>query len=278
VLYALGDKADIALAADKLTLSDRLASLGLPVAPIRTVVVPGQNLDLSLPPWTRPEKLLVKPRHGAHAKGLFSIKSLPGGRFSISGGPPVDPSELYRRLMSAARQDSLLVQAFIGPSADTRDFSPDAPPIIRAFTMRVKPGERASVASAILKILPPGRDAPDTRDVDELTVFPIDLESGIPGDGILFGDPRNRVSGRRGRALAGWPAVQEMVVRASDILPGVPVIGWDVLLGPDGPVILEANTWVGMFRAMLWHFEHGVPSPLHAAIESWCDIACYGHQ
>ncbi len=59
-------------------------------------------------------------------------------------------------------------------------------------------------------------------------------------------------------------------MRASETLPATPVIGWDIMFGPDGPVLLEANTGVSVFRAMLWHFERGLSSPLYPVLESWC--------
>ena len=275
-LQGLGTKEDIALANDKLALTRQLECKGLPVVKIETVVGRGEVPDLSTAPWTGPEKLLVKPRRGSHAAGLFSVRPLPGGRFSVSGGSPIDAAALAQLVAAAAKWDDLLVQPFIRPSADTRDLSPQAPAVIRAFTMREKPGRRASVASAFLKVLSPARDTPDMGTVETLPVVPIALETGMLEQGILFEEPRKRVSRLPwsdtplcGLVLPTWPQVREMVICASAVLPDTPVIGWDVLLGPQGPLILEANTGISILRAKLWHFEHGLRSPLDTVLEGW---------
>src|SRR5580698_4511395 len=136
--------------------------------------------------------------------------------------------ELAHILMRRAQTDDLLVQPHIGPSDDTRDLSVDAPSVIRVVVMRAKPGERASVVSAELKILPPGRDVP--HGTAEWLVVPIAVDTGMLEDGILFDRPRERWSNMpwndapvRGRTLAKWPEVVSIAVRASETLPATPV-------------------------------------------------------
>jgi hypothetical protein len=275
LLAALGRRDEIVLATDKLEIADRLAKLGIPVPSTRTVISRGLSPDIGTPPWTGTEKLLAKPRHGSHAQGLSTITCLGAGFFSIKGGPPVTRAQLSQKLTAAARRDSLLVQSYIAPSPDTRDLSPDAPVVIRAFVTRQGPHQDVSVVSAMLKILPPGMDAP--VGIDELLLVPIDVGHGTLADGLLLdrpGDrwPRTPWTGAplRGRPVPDWRDIADIVARASAVLPGIPVIGWDVLLGPEGPVILEANTGVSLFRAMLWHIDSGLPSPVPATLEAWC--------
>ncbi len=275
LLTALGDRTELRLASDKLACTERLAALGFPTAPILTEVIPCQNPRLDEAPWNSANKLLVKPRHGGRAEGLFSVHYRGNGLFSVSNRIVMGGAALAPQMMAAARRGSLLVQPYIGPSPATLDLCRDAPAVVRAFVMRRAPGESAFVVTAMLKILPPGVDAP--RGVNELLLIPIALNTGTLEDGILLSRPRERWSHMpwnsapvRGRPAPGWTAIRDIVIRASAILPSAPVIGWDVLLGPDGPIILEANTSISLFRAMLWHFENGVPSPLGAALETWC--------
>jgi hypothetical protein len=275
LLAALGNRDDIELATDKLAMADRLAKLGLPVPIIRAVILPNQILQMDQLPWTGAEKLLIKPRRGARAQGLLSVHYAGGGLFSINGRVPVDSAQLARRVMAAARWDSLLVQTWVAPSLATRDLSPDAPGVVRAFVTRPGPHEPASVVSAMLKILPPGIDAP--HGINELLLIPIAVDEGTLGDGILLDQPGERWARSpwndapvRGRPVPYWAEIREMLSRASVTLPGIPVIGWDIVLGQDGPVILEANTGISLFRAMLWHFENQIPSPILATLEAWC--------
>lgn len=229
-LLALGEKSDRDLAQDKLAMAERLGELGFPVPPTRAVVAAGQAPMASGRPWNGEEKLLVKPLRGAASHGMFSVQPLGGGWFSIDRGTPVDRSELERRLRLGARRDSLIVQPYIGPSADTLDLSPDAPSVVRVSMLRAAPGSEAFVASASLKILAPGGDVPHgTRDFLRAHITP---GEGLLEEGFSFREPGKRwprvpwngapLSGRR---LAQWPAVREMAIRASETLPGLPVIG-----------------------------------------------------
>jgi len=274
-LRAVGDKQDWALAADKLAMSLELIKLGLPVPAIRAVVAAGQTLRATGHPWSGPEKLMVKPVHGSQATGMFSITPLGEERFLLNGEASVDRAELERRLTLAARRDSLLVQSYVEPSADVVDLSPGAAAVVRVSVMRAAPGENASLLSAILKIPPAGTDAP--AGTHDLLRIPISIEDGLLEDGVILDRPAERWSRVpwngapvRGRTLALWPEIVDMAIHASEILQGVPIIGWDILPGPKGPVILEANTGIGLFKEMLWHFEHGLPSPLLPVIEDWC--------
>jgi len=262
LLHALGHPDDIHLASDKLLTAQRLEELGLPIAPTLTVVEPEQPLDLAAAPWSHAGKLLLKPRHGARASGLFTVTA------------PVSP-DLALRIRQGASRDSLLVQPWLGPSPALQDLTPDAAAVIRAFAMRPAPGEPASVVSAMLKILPSGMDAP--FGTSELLLIPITVETGVLTRGILLALPGRRWTRNpwnnvpfEGRVIGEWPQLLEMAVRAGEILPRTPVIGWDILLAPEGPVFLEANTSISLFRASLWHFEHGLESPLNAALETWC--------
>ena len=45
-----------------------------------------------------------------------------------------------------------------------------------------------------------------------------------------------------GMTLPHWPRLVEQVIRAAGLLSGLPLVGWDVAVGPDGPVFIEANT------------------------------------
>ncbi|MEL6607677.1 MAG: sugar-transfer associated ATP-grasp domain-containing protein [Pseudomonadota bacterium] len=45
-----------------------------------------------------------------------------------------------------------------------------------------------------------------------------------------------------GTALPGWSDLMEMTDHAASFLSGLPLVGWDVALTQDGPVIVEANS------------------------------------
>lgn len=49
-----------------------------------------------------------------------------------------------------------------------------------------------------------------------------------------------------GTRVPHWDAAVALVCRAHAKIPSLRSLGWDVAIAPDGPVILEANTWWGV--------------------------------
>jgi hypothetical protein len=78
---------------------------------------------------------------------------------------------------------------------------------------------------------------------------PVDLVSGTLGVAVAKRPSRGEFthhpdSGARiaGVGLPGWTASLELVTRAHRELASIPFVGWDVVLSPHGPLLLEANT------------------------------------
>lgn len=274
LLAAAGNAAEMQLASDKLATAGRLAELGLRVPVTHEVIRPGHIPDTSAP-WFSSGPLVIKPRHGLASRGLSAILPCSDGHFSIDDAPPMNRMALARELMLRAQGDDLLVQSHVAPAADLRDLSPEAPITVRVFVLRPGRAEPPFVLSAFCKIIPAGRYVP--RGIVDLLVVPVDVRTGVLGEGILFNQPGERWPSVpwnggpvRGRSVACWHDVATAALRASEIMPATPLIGWDILLGSDGPVILEANTGVSLLRAALWHFEQRIESPMIAVLEKWC--------
>jgi hypothetical protein len=75
----------------------------------------------------------------------------------------------------------------------------------------------------------------------------IDVHSGLMGRGLLADGPRwveeHPDTGARftGRTVPDWEAAVDACLRGALLFPGVRSFGWDVVISPAGPVILEAN-------------------------------------
>lgn len=92
---------------------------------------------------------------------------------------------------------------------------------------------------------------------------PVDLETGRLG--VAIGKDVSRGQFREhpdsgapiaGTALPFWPEAQRLALDAQRLFNDVPFVGWDIVLGPDGPTLLEANTtWCGDLVQM----THGLP-------------------
>jgi len=111
------------------------------------------------------------------------------------------------------------------------------------------PEGRPEVTHGILRIMKK-LEAGWNGSPDDEYGAPIDVASGRIG--LLTGDKlethpfrflRHPVTGQRasGRVLSQWPAIRETACRVHAALPHRVVIGWDIALTPEGPVILEGN-------------------------------------
>ncbi len=108
-------------------------------------------------------------------------------------------------------------------------------------------GRRAIVSRAFWKV-PLGDGVTDHPRLGNGAAA-VDLQSGEIGP--VSADPagckqRVDVHPDTGAALAGvlphWPGVRAMTERAAEVFHVLPLIGWDVALCAQGPVIVEANT------------------------------------
>jgi hypothetical protein len=276
---ALGSTSDQALAADKLALATRICALGARVPPTLQEISVGSKPRLDPWPWGK-GRVIVKPRHGSRARGIVSITPLAGiDAVSVSMGGerhtlrmPID--ELERRLALLAERDSLLVQPFLPTARQLADLS-SAPVELRLTAVRL-PDAPARVVSCVAKVQPPGAQVSTT--MSGAMAVPVDPNRGIMSAAILFRRPGERFDHApwngapvRGRTVPFFEETVGMVEAASQALPGLPAIGWDVLLTDDGPVVLEANTGLAWSFMHLWHAEARLPSPVLPVVRAWLD-------
>ena len=81
-------------------------------------------------------------------------------------------------------------------------------------------------------------------------IAPVDLATGRLGPALrregrlLAPTPRHPDTGVaiEGFQLPHWEAVADLARRAHDVARGMPAVGWDVAITPDGPVLVEGNT------------------------------------
>jgi hypothetical protein len=246
-LAELGNPAASQLLADKLATADLLEAAGLGTPPLLAVIRRGGAADLDASPWLAPAAVFVKPRHGAARRGALAIDVLGMGRYRIDGGEPIDRSPLLERLRIGAVHDDLLVQTRLTPASELVDLmSGDDAPVLRVTTAREPDGE-PFVHSALLEVHVPG-ERPRSFIRGHLHV-PIELRAGELRSGVWFARPDERYSRLPwnaalldGRPLEGLRPALAAAVRAMQLLPGVPLVNWDIVLTPQGPIILEGNT------------------------------------
>ncbi|MEQ9811820.1 MAG: CapA family protein [Azospirillaceae bacterium] len=243
---------------DKLIIEGLLKANGLPVAETRWTVTGDRAFDHAThrehPLAAIVEELLdsrhfCKPRNGESGAGTFIIDG--GLLFDGSGaGRPIDAAALQARFASAG---TMLLQDVIAqhPALD----------VIHAGSLNTVRGlsylDRRGTARMVGATLRLGVAEAIVDNASAGGLFcGIDLDSGglmahaYDKSGKAFA--RHPTSGWPfdGTGIPGLDAAFAICIRGHELLGRPSTIGWDVAIGPDGPVVLEANTlWMALLHA-----------------------------
>lgn len=273
----LGNASSLRLAQDKLALAEHLSAMGLSTPPLLCELPQGSKFTLEDLPRTDCDRLFIKPRHGSQAIGAFSLKRIANDCWQINGNQKIDGKSLQHQIDRLLQMDSLLVQPFLRPLTQLAELSSDAPLELRITTAHLPDGQ-SFIHSAYLKIQAPGTHA--STAISGALAAPIAPGSGMMQYGIQLQQPHLKLKqipwsgvALHDRILPHYPEVEAMVLTASRALPGIPVLGWDVLLTENGPVILEANTGLSWRLMHLSHALTGEPSRLPQVIREWMKIS-----
>lgn len=232
---------------------------GVPVVPIlmefkknRTVKKYFKSSDETTLPQS---SLFVKPKIDKEGEGAEAWLWLQNGTYQNSEGEILSPEMLKKRLIKLAEthfSGSYLVQPLILPHPALALFRNKATPTIRIITYKDPTGEikidlamlRFSINSAIIV---------DNASAGGL-VAPIEVSTGIlgaaTGSGAEFVGQRwkkHRINGAtiEGFKLPYWEKACLLVLEAHYYFPQCLLIGWDIIITNDGPVVLEGNSQPG---------------------------------
>lgn len=269
----LGNDSSRALAQDKLEFANRLQRRGLPVPATFAECYKGDVINLNDMPWPSEGGLFIKPRHGSRAEGACSVMRIAEDQYLINGSCLMNEKTLITKLNRSAEKDSLLVQTFLQPMKSLTDLSPQSPTELRITTIHLRDGE-PHIFACYMKVQPPG--AHTATALTGALVIPISPDSGFMEYGLRLNEPSQRYSvipwnGSQvsGRVVPDYASIKSMVIAASRELPGLPCIGWDVLLTAEGPVILEANCGLSWRLIHLRHALLGERGHLPDLVSEW---------
>lgn len=254
VLYEmLSDIEQVAQAAplaDKVAFATRAHARGLPVVSTLAVVEHGQVVAAQ--PLPRAD-LFVKPLAGKRGVGAQKWRYEPADDRYARDGETVARDRFVEWLAGESVGQALLVQPCLDNHPDLAELALDALVTCRVITMTNERGAAEPVIATFR--MPAVRDAV----VDNMhrggIAAPVLLDSGELGAatdyavaGPAVRHPHHPVSGAliEGRTLPLWQQVRELVCRAHDSFHPRLLIGWDVTIGPDGPVLLEGNERPGV--------------------------------
>lgn len=206
--------------------------------------------------------LFCKRRKGMGAKGTLAFRFVGENKFVDEMGLTLDLSGIEAKLK--LQSSPMLVQRRLHNHHELADFAKDSLLTVRVITC-LNEQDKPEVCLAMLRILnvlePDWQHLPD----GELAA-PIDLSTGelgaLAGDSMRTSAFRSRVHPATGRLFAGrllpeWDAIARLACRTHAAVPHRLMIGWDIAVTPDGPVMLEGNT---NFDVMFLQRVHDAPA------------------
>jgi hypothetical protein len=206
------------------------------------LVLDGGDADPALLPDC---DLFVKPLTGCGGKGAERWDRVAPRTWS-NGRAKLGDSDLLKEL--CARRRALVVQRRIQPHPALEPLTSGATPTVRALTILDEGGRPELVATVFRMSMGVNRTVDNIHAgglgcAVSLQGGTLGLASNLGSD-ARFGWHRDHpTTGARieGVQLPFWGEVKALAVRAHGTVEGRIVIGWDIAIAEDGPIIIEGN-------------------------------------
>lgn len=251
IFRALNAGADLSVLDDKRHFAAFCARHGLPTPPVLAHFHGGQA-ELLAEPAALERDLFFKLRSGSQARGTarWTYDPAPGVYRHWAKGTKHTREALlglYARLSS--RRD-YIAQPRLHDHPDLADLGNDSLSTVRIVTALQPDGSVAEFTSVFNL---PTRDALINNLVDGGLACPVDSATGtlLTSFTGALGHPLREdhpFNGARiaGRVLPRWRETVALACAAHAKLPGIVIIGWDIALTPDGPMLLEGNHQIAL--------------------------------
>lgn len=264
ILSQLGAPEQRKLLSDKVATAEALAIAGVRF-PRQIALIPRGAAVTTLPPGE--PALFVKPRSGAASRLTLAMDRLEGGAWRINGTDR-NPAFVAALLQLALRRDDVIVQERLTATSELADIATIRPPVLRIHTLREPGGKREpGIHSAILSTSMPRRSPPDGR--PNMLMTPIAVEASTMQPGFRFPEPLAGEPGWSGKPLPQYDEACRMALAGAALLDGLPLIAWEFILTPDGPVMLEGNSEPGHHYVGLAASAQPDTAPIFPMLARW---------
>ncbi|HUF62027.1 MAG TPA: sugar-transfer associated ATP-grasp domain-containing protein [Verrucomicrobiales bacterium] len=206
--------------------------------------------DATFPPSC---SFVAKPDRGAQGWGveIFDLLAEGGGYRGFDGGA-FSPAELAHHLNERSTRSALILQPRIAMHPALAPLSSGALPTLRVITLREPDGTLSAWFPRLN--LPVGRHASDNmRSGGGAIASAVDLNSARlgPATGKEALGGIHDLHPDTGVTITGFPVpcfhdAMALARRAQAAMTGLPSIGWDIAITPDGPLLVEANSGWGV--------------------------------
>jgi hypothetical protein len=204
--------------------------------------------------------LFSKPAGANQGRGAHRWKTCSNERYLAEDGSVVTPAELIGRLKRQSVRKVILLQPRVLNHARLRLLSGDTLVSLRIITMR-RPREEATYLMGSIS-LPVGDVTGSNTQFGSLRA-PVAEATGRLGAAydqtnisrVTEPITDHPITGKRiqGFELPLWKETVDLAIRAHETLPDIALIGWDIAVTPDGPVIIEGNSNPGADMLQVSH-------------------------
>jgi hypothetical protein len=165
-----------------------------------------------------------------------------------NGGDALNDERLLERLLARAAEMPLLVQHRVEPHPQIARLTSGALPTVRALTCLDEQGT-PEVVAAVFRM-----SFGSSRTVDNIhaggLACGVALDTGAVGpasnlgsDARLGWHSKHPTTGAQieGVRLPYWDEVKVLAIKAHEAFADRVIVGWDIAIDPDGPIIIEGN-------------------------------------
>lgn len=296
ILPALNDSTARVLTDNKWIFYQIMRAFGLPIPTTLALFDPVFGVSADREPCTtadqlvellnrsQPPAMVVKPAGGIQGKHLLILDEIDytAGTAKVRTGGVVDLADELRALPTVqlrSNSSGYVIQELVEQHAFLSGLNPNTTNTVRLVTHVARTGE-VQTPFAIVRLGRAGNLADSWRQ-GGLSVG-VDPATGRMSSGIIkpkHGGGWFDVHPDTGVRFAGctlpmWDDLVKVCTHAARLFPGVRSIGWDVVIGPEGPIVLEANEewdltmvqvhtngWLSLPGARRDFLEYGIPMP-----------------
>ena len=202
----------------------------------------------TLPPALPDHDLFVKPTKGRGGTGAERWDRIAPDTFAAADGKRLSSEALLARLAKRSRDTPLVLQRRLRPHPKLTEITTGALPTVRVVTCLDEHGDPEVVAAMFRSSI--GRNVTvDNMHAGGMGTL-VDIATGTLGRASnLGGDSRlgwfsvhpDTGAPIEGRVLPLWPDAKALAAAAHRHFKDRVVVGWDIAILADGPIIVEGN-------------------------------------
>lgn len=251
---------------DKLAMAESWQRHGVAHIPTLIVAQAGALRFATMATDSLAQDLFVKPTHSKGARGTEVLRYA-DSNFIDDGGALLSRDQMLQHLKVRSKDADLIVQPRIQNHPHLADLAEQSLIVIRVITCLDDAGT-PQVTHGMLRIL---CKLEPTWSIDAEFGVAVDLEAGTLGrmagdkaEILLDWYDEHPITGAKilGRRVPHWDGVRAVALAAHRLCSDRLLVGWDVAIGPDGPLLVEGNSYADVDFLQRVHRSPISESPL----------------